>query len=81
LVIGARMMEVDFVVESDEGSVIAFEVKTGAQVSNNELEHLRTLRNKIGPSFVAGVALYLGQRSYNAEDRIHVMPVDRLWLP
>jgi predicted AAA+ superfamily ATPase len=73
--------EVDFVVESDEGSVIAFEVKTGAQVSNNELEHLRTLRNKIGPSFVAGVALYLGQRSYNAEDRIHVMPVDRLWLP
>jgi hypothetical protein len=25
------------------------------------------------------VVLYLGERSYSYDDRLHVMPVDRLW--
>jgi hypothetical protein len=28
-----------------------------------------------------GAVLYTGPRSYTAEDRIHVLPVDRLWEP
>lgn len=34
-----------------------------------------------GPHFIGGVALYTGLRAYTPEDRIHVMPVDRLWTP
>ena len=26
-----------------------------------------------------GIVLYLGQRSYTYEDRLHAMPIDRLW--
>lgn len=33
-----------------------------------------------GEAFLAGVALHLGERSYTYEDRLHVMPVDRLWV-
>ena len=71
--------EVDFVVEFDDGRVLAFEVKTGERVSGRELKGLRTLRNALGDQFIAGIALSTGVRSYTYEDRIHVMPLDRLW--
>ena len=72
--------EVDFVIELDDGDVVVFEVKSGTRVPENELRHMAALRDKLGKNFRAGVALYLGERSYTALDRIHVMPVDRLWL-
>ena len=71
--------EVDFVVEFDDGAVLAFEVKTGERVTGNDLKGMRKLRDALGPRFLAGVALCMGPRSYTYEDRIHVMPLDRLW--
>jgi uncharacterized protein len=73
--------EVDLVIERDDGSVIALEVKTGTRVTGNDLTGLRAIRDSIGDAFVAGVALHTGSRSYTAEDRIYVLPVDRLWTP
>jgi hypothetical protein len=71
--------EVDVVVERDDGHVIAFEVKSALRVRDRDLTGLRILRNELGDAFVAGVALYLGERAHTVEDRIHVAPVDRLW--
>jgi len=42
---------------------------------------LKKLRDAVGQNFRAGYALYLGERSYTFEDRIHVVPLDRLWPP
>lgn len=71
--------EVDLVVERDDGAVVAFEVKAAQRVDAKELAPLRKLRAALGGSFVAGVALHLGAQSYTAEDRLHVLPLDRLW--
>ncbi len=71
--------EVDLVIERDDGLVAAFEVKAGTRVPGDDLRGLRKLRDALGESFRAGVALYLGQRAYTFEDRIHVMPLDSLW--
>jgi uncharacterized protein len=71
--------EVDLVVETDDGRVVAAEVKAGSRVSGKDLSSLQLLRDKLGERFVAGVALYTGARSYTYDDRILVMPVDRLW--
>jgi uncharacterized protein len=71
--------EVDFVVEFGDGTVLAFEVKTGERVTGNDLKGMRKLREAIGDRFLAGVALSMGPRSYTYEDRLHVMPLDRLW--
>jgi predicted AAA+ superfamily ATPase len=71
--------EVDLVVERSDGALVAFEVKTASRVPGGELRHLRKLRDAVGDAFLAGVSLYLGERSYTYEDRLHVMPVDRLW--
>ena len=71
--------EVDFVVEFGDGTVLAFEVKTGERVRGNDLKGMRKLREAIGDRFLAGVALSMGPRSYTYEERLHVMPLDRLW--
>lgn len=72
-------VEVDLVIERDDGGVVGFEIKTGDSVPGTELKGLRLLRDKLGSSFVAGFALYLGKRSYSPEDRLHVVPLDRVW--
>lgn len=72
-------VEVDLVVEADDGAVVAVEVKASSRVRASDLRGLELLRDKLGPRFVGGVALYTGQRAYTAGDRIHVLPLDRLW--
>lgn len=72
-------LEVDLVLETDDGGVIAFEIKAAAQVGGGDFAGLRKLRDLLGDSFIAGVALYTGARSYTYEDRLHTMPIDRLW--
>jgi len=71
--------EVDLVLERDDGAILAFEVKAAGRVPGDDLKPLRRLRATVGGPFVAGVVLYTGARSYNVEDRLHVMPIDRLW--
>lgn len=73
-------MEVDLVIEFDDGRILAIEVKAGGKVSGKDLNGLRALRGELGDAFIAGIALHTGARSYTAEDRVHVMPIDHLWL-
>ena len=73
--------EVDLVVEADDGRVIGFEVKANERVAGSDLGGLRKLRDALGDRFVAGVAFSTGRRSYTFEDRLHVLPLDRLWRP
>jgi predicted AAA+ superfamily ATPase len=73
--------EVDLILERDDGCVVAFEVKSGSRISGNDLGGLRKLRAALGDKFVGGIVLNTGERSYTPEDRIHVLPIDRLWTP
>lgn len=73
--------EIDLVLERRDGGVIAFEVKAAGRVPGADLRHLRKLREALGERFLAGVALYTGTRAYSAEDRLHVLPIDRIWTP
>lgn len=71
--------EVDLVFERDDGAVLAFEIKAGGRVPGDALRPLRKLREATGAQFLAGIALYTGERSYTFEDRLHVIPIDRVW--
>lgn len=73
--------KVDLVMEFDDGRVLAFEVKANERVISRDLKGLRTLRGALKDRFIASVAFTTGTRSYTHDDRIHVMPVDRLWKP
>lgn len=72
--------EVDLVVERDDGAVAAIEVKAGERVRDSDFRSLRKLREALGERFLGGVVLHLGRHSYTVDDRLHVLPVDRLWL-
>ncbi|MDP1821536.1 MAG: ATP-binding protein [Acidimicrobiales bacterium] len=72
--------EVDLVLERDDGAILAFEVKAAARAGGGDFKPLRKLAAAVGPAFVAGFVLYTGELSYNLEDNLFVMPIDRLWL-
>jgi uncharacterized protein len=71
--------EADLVVELDDGDVVAFEISAGSSVPGEKFRGLKQLRQSLGAAFRGGVVLYLGQRSYSYDDRLHVLPLDRLW--
>jgi hypothetical protein len=73
--------EVDLVIEREDGGILGFEVKTGSRVPGKDFRGLIKLRDAIGANFLGGFAVYLGERSYTYEDRINVVPLDRLWTP
>ncbi|MFZ1410166.1 MAG: ATP-binding protein [Micropruina sp.] len=73
--------EVDLIVEHDDGRVLAFEVKANERATNNDFKGLRQLRDAIGTRLIAGIVFTTGQRSYTYDDRLHVLPIDRLWAP
>jgi uncharacterized protein len=73
--------EIDLVLERDDGGVLAFEVKAAGQADGRDMRHLRKLRAALGERFLTGVMLYTGSRAYQVDDRLHVLPIDRIWSP
>jgi predicted AAA+ superfamily ATPase len=73
--------EVDLVVERGDGGIVAIEVKAAGRVPTEDLRHLRKLRDAVGDGFLAGAVLYTGPRAYRADDRLWVLPIERLWQP
>lgn len=73
--------EVDMLIETYDGSVIAFEVKARSQTTAKDLAGLRHLRELLGDQFRAGFVLTTGQHTGKLDDRIHTCPIDRLWQP
>ena len=73
--------EVDLVIEHDDGTVLAIEVKASERAPGSEFRGLAQLRDALGTRFSAGIILTTGRRSYTYDDRLHVMPIDALWTP
>ena len=73
--------EADLVIELDNGDVVAFEISAGSSVPGEKFRGLKQLRSSLGDSFRGGAVLYLGRRSYSYDDRLHALPLDRLWTP
>lgn len=72
-------LEVDAVLESDEGSVVGIEVKAAGAVTADDATGLRFLRDKLGQRFRSGAILHSGQQAVSLGDRISALPMDALW--
>jgi uncharacterized protein len=71
--------EVDLVLERDDGQVIAFEVKAGSRISSEDLRGLRHLKERLGTRLEEAIIFHTGVHAYTQEDRVTVLPLDRLW--
>lgn len=72
-------LEVDAVIETPDGRVVAVEVKAGATVRTEDLAGLRSLASNLGDKFIAGIILYTGQQTLPFGDKLRAVPLDALW--
>jgi predicted AAA+ superfamily ATPase len=71
--------EIDFVLETADGRVLAIEVKASASPSSDAARHLAWLRDALGHRFRLGIVFHLGSRSQSFGDRILALPISTLW--
>jgi predicted AAA+ superfamily ATPase len=71
--------EVDFVLESPDGHVVALEVKAGQTPKREWFRWLGHMRDVLGDRFRAGVVLYGGQHVLPFGDRLIAIPISALW--
>lgn len=71
--------EVDLVVERDDGTVVAMEIKAGTHATKASFRGLAKMRDKLGPAFRVGVVFHMGQRGHHYDDRLIALPIDQLW--
>lgn len=71
--------EVDLVVESASGDVVAIEAKAAAATTASDLRGLRVLRDKLGERFKTGIVVYSGEHTLPIDDRIWAVPISGLW--
>lgn len=72
-------VEVDAIIETPDGRVIAIEVKAGATVRAQDLAGLRHLAALLGDQLVAGYVLYAGQQTLPFGDKLRAIPIEALW--
>ncbi|MBB5787623.1 ATP-binding protein [Jiangella mangrovi] len=71
--------EIDFVLESWDGRVVAIEVKASATPKSADARHLRWLRDKLGDRMRGGIVLHLGENAISLGDDIVAVPLSALW--
>jgi predicted AAA+ superfamily ATPase len=67
--------EVDLIVEGRAGEVVAIEVKLSATVGDDDVKHLRWLRDQIGDDLREAVVVTTGPHAYRRPDGICVVPL------
>ena len=72
-------VEADIVVELGSRAVAGVEVKAAATVTRRDFRGLRKLANAAGDRFAYVVALHDGEAGIPVGDRLHAVPIRRLW--
>ena len=72
-------VEVDAVLEHDDGRVVAIEVKAASTVRQDDFRHVVHLRERLGDRFHAGLVLHLGSVAAPFGSALHALPVSALW--
>ncbi|HMT06300.1 MAG TPA: DUF4143 domain-containing protein [Solirubrobacterales bacterium] len=70
--------EIDLIVTSESGRVLAIEVKLGSKVGDSDVKHLNWLASRLGEERIARVILTTGPEAYRRKDGVTVIPLDLL---
>ena len=66
--------EIDLIVETADQRVIALEVKTSAEVTDSDVNHLLWLREQLGTTLADMLVITTGKHAYRRPDGIAVVP-------
>ena len=67
--------EVDFIVESSSGEIVALEVKLASEVTDKDCRHLNWLQNELGDRVRQKVVVSTGPYAYRRRDGVAVIPL------
>ena len=71
--------EVDAVLESASGEIVACEVKAAETVRSDDFRGIQRLARQLGDQLVAGIVLYAGQTPLAFGERLRAWPISALW--
>lgn len=71
--------EVDLILETADGRVVAIEVKAGETPKREWFHWLAHIRDRLGDPFVLGLVLYTGGQVLPFGDRLVAAPIPTLW--
>jgi len=74
-----REEEIDLVLESRGGELVAIEVKAAASVARRDIRPMERLRDAIGERFRAGVLICATTQTTPLGDRLWAVPISGLW--
>ena len=71
--------EVDFVIENNNGDILAIEVKSAKTISKSDIKGLFELQTITADKFKKGIILYNGDEIVSMAKDIWAVPIDVLW--
>ncbi len=72
-------LEVDFVLEHEDGRIVGIEVKANASVTGRDFRGLNRLAASAGKTFVQGIVLYDGEQTIAFAENMRAVPLPSLW--
>lgn len=71
--------EIDFILERNDGKIVAIEVKSNSSVKSEDFKHLKFLEQELKEKFIKGIVLYDGNDIIPYENSLYAMPISSLW--
>ncbi len=72
-------VEVDLILETYTGDIIAIEIKASATITSSDFQGLRKLQSLAGRQFSMGMILYDGDHSTQHGENLYSVPIGCLW--
>ena len=75
----ATGQEIDFVIESSDGRLVAVEVKASAKVLASDFKHIKVFADETNRKFIRGIVFYTGKEIIPFAKNLFALPVPLLW--
>jgi len=72
--------EIDFIIENQNGDILAIEVKAGSAVNKSMFKHMQWFKENLADKRkFKGIVLYTGEHALSFGDNMWAVPINSLW--
>jgi predicted AAA+ superfamily ATPase len=71
--------EIDFIVEKQNGDLLAIEIKASTSVFPGDIKHIQFMQKEFPKNFIRGIVLYQGNKTICLDKDIYAMPMQSIW--
>ncbi len=75
----ASGQEIDFIIERNDGKLIAVEVKATSKIDPSDFKHIKSFAEETGDKFLRGILFYTGSEIIPFAKNLFALPVNTLW--